>query len=77
VLCGSHYEFELLNKEFVNEISFVESLKILGKAYGEFVLSKTCTTHTKAFEKGREVVKDLSRSDRPSTSSTEENIDKV
>ena len=61
-----------------NGISCAESLEMLQKAYGESTLWKT-----RAYEwyselkSGRDVVKDLPRSGRPSTSSTEVNIDKV
>ena len=55
-----------------NGILCVESLKMLQKAYGESTLSKT-----RAFKRGRNVVKDLPRSGRPSKSSTEVNIAKV
>lgn len=61
-----------------NEISCAESLKMLEKAYGESVLSKTRAYEWyKAFKEGREVVDDLPRSGRPSTSTTDDNIDKV
>lgn len=60
-----------------NGISCAESLKMLEKAYGESPLSKTQAYEWyKAFKEGREV-EDLPRFGRPSTSSTEENIDKV
>ena len=61
-----------------NRISCAESLKMLQKAYGESTLSKTRAYEWySALKSGRDVVKDLSRSGRPSTSSTEVNIDKV
>jgi len=51
---------------------------MLGKAYGESILSKTRAYEWyKTFKEAREVVKHFPRSDRLSTSSTEENIDKV
>ena len=62
----------------LNGISCAESLKMLQKAYGECALSKTRVYEWyKAFAEGRKVVKDLPRSGRPSTSSTDENVDKV
>ena len=61
-----------------NGISCAESLKILQKAYGESTLSKTRAYEWySAFKSGRNVVEDLPRSVRPSTSSTEVNIAKV
>ncbi|EGI67902.1 FLJ37770-like protein, partial [Acromyrmex echinatior] len=61
-----------------NGISCAESLKMLQKAYGESTLSKTRAYEWySALKSGRDVVKDLPRSGRPSTSSTEVNIDKV
>ncbi|XP_012231261.1 protein GVQW3-like [Linepithema humile] len=51
---------------------------MLEKAYSESVLSKTRAYEWyKTFKEGREVIEDLPRSGRPSTSSTDENIDKV
>ena len=51
---------------------------MLEKAYGESVLSKTrAYKWYKAFIKGLEIVEDMFRSGRPSTSSTDENIEKV
>ncbi|XP_018357096.1 PREDICTED: putative uncharacterized protein FLJ37770 [Trachymyrmex septentrionalis] len=51
---------------------------MLQKAYGESTLSKTRAYEWySALKSGRDVVKDLPRSGRPSTSSTEVNIDKV
>ena len=44
----------------------------MSEIYGATTLSKTC-----AFKSGRDVVEDLPRSGRPSTSSTEVNIAKV
>ena len=55
-----------------------ELLKILQKAYGESTSSKTRAYEWySAFKSGRDVVEDLPRSGRPSTSSTEVNIAKV
>ena len=51
---------------------------MLEKAYGEPTLSKTHAYEWYfAFKSGRDVVADLPRSGRPSTSSTEVNIVKV
>ena len=61
-----------------NGISYAESLKMLVKAYGELILLKRRAYEWySVFKSGRDVVKDLPRSGRPSTSSTEVNIAKV
>ena len=61
-----------------NGISCAESLTMLQKAYGESTLSKTRAYEWySAFKSGRDVVEDLPRSVRPSTSSTEVNIAKM
>ena len=61
-----------------NGISCAQSLKMLQKAYGESTLSKTRVYEWySAFKSGRDVMKDLPRSGRPSLSSTEVNIAKV
>lgn len=61
-----------------NGFSCANSLKMLEKAYGESVLSKTRIYEWyKAFKEGREIVEDNPRSGRPSTSSKDENIEKV
>uniref|UniRef100_A0A2H1WM79 SFRICE_031170 n=1 Tax=Spodoptera frugiperda TaxID=7108 RepID=A0A2H1WM79_SPOFR len=61
-----------------NGISYSESLKMIQKAYGESTLSKTRAYEWyKAFKSGRDVMEDLPRSGRPSTSATEVNIAKV
>ena len=61
-----------------NEISCAESLKMLEKAYGEWTLLKTRAYEWyTAFKSGRDMVEDLPRSSRPSTSSTEVKIAKV
>ena len=61
-----------------NGISCTESLKMLQKAYGESTLSKTRAYEWyNAFKSGRDMVEDLPRFGRPSTSSTEVNIAKV
>ena len=61
-----------------NGISCAESLKMLQKSYGESTLSKTRAYEWySAFKSGRDMVEDLPRFGRPSTSSTEVNIDEV
>ena len=53
-------------------------MKMLQKACGESTLSKTLAYECYiAFKSGRDVVKDLPRSGRPSTFSTKVNIAKV
>ena len=48
------------------------------KAYGESVLSKTWAYDWyKAFKEGQEIVEDMCCSGRPSTSSADENIERV
>ena len=62
----------------LNEISCAESLRMLQKAYGESVLSKTQVYEWyKAFKDGRETVEDAPRSGRPSTSTNDDNVEKV
>lgn len=61
-----------------NGISCTDSLKMLEHCFGNMVLSKTRVYEWyNAFKEGRDNVNDKSRSGRPSTSSTEENIKKV
>lgn len=61
-----------------NGISCANSLKMLEKCYGQSVLSKTRTYEWyRAFKEGREIVEDKPRSGRPTSSSTDENINKV
>ena len=61
-----------------NGISCAESLKMLEKAYGESSLSKTRAYEWySAFKNGRDIVEDLPRSGRTSTSLTAVNIAKV
>ena len=51
---------------------------MLEKAYGKSVLAKTGAFEWyKAFKEGREIVEDMLRSGRPSTSPTDENLEKV
>lgn len=51
---------------------------MLQKAYGESVLSKTQVYEWyKAFKDGRETVEDAPRSGRPSTSTNDDNVEKV
>ena len=57
-----------------NGISYAESLEKLQKDYGESTLSKIRAYEWySAFKSGRDVLEDLPRSARPSTSSTEVN----
>ncbi|XP_037942879.1 protein GVQW3-like [Teleopsis dalmanni] len=50
----------------------------VGKAYGDSSISRTQAYEWyKSFKKGREVTEDLPRSERPSTSNTEENVAKI
>lgn len=52
-----------------NKIPCSEALKMLEKAFGECVISRTRAFEWyKAFKEGREAVNDLPRSGRPSTS---------
>lgn len=61
-----------------NEISCAESLKMLQKAFGDSAMSKTRAYEWfNSFKEGREVVEDLPRSGRPSTSTTDDNINKI
>ena len=61
-----------------NGISCAESLRVLQKAYSKSTLSKTRAYEWySALKNGRDVVGDLSRSGRPSTSLTEVNIARV
>lgn len=61
-----------------NEISCAKTLEMLKKTFGDSTMSKTQVYDWyKSFKEGREEVNDLPRSGRPSTSSTEENVDKI
>ncbi|XP_037946086.1 uncharacterized protein LOC119678365 [Teleopsis dalmanni] len=54
------------------------ALKMVQKAYGDSSMSRTqAYKWYKSFKEGREVIKDLPRSGRPSTSNTEENVAKI
>ena len=51
---------------------------MLTKAYGESAMSKTRVSEWyKRFQDGREAVEDDERPGRPSTSTTDENVEKV
>ncbi|XP_037938203.1 protein GVQW3-like [Teleopsis dalmanni] len=61
-----------------NKIPCAESLKMLQKTYNESCMSKTQAYEWyKAFKEGRDVVYDLPRSGRPSTSTNDANIAKI
>lgn len=61
-----------------NEISCADSLKMLQKTYQDSCMSKTQVYEWyKAFKNGREEIVDLLRSGRPSTCTTDENINKI
>lgn len=61
-----------------NEISASEALKMLQKCYGDETNSRaTVFAWYKLFKEGRELVDDGERSGRPSTSKTEDNVNKV
>ncbi|CAK9827766.1 Mariner Mos1 transposase [Anthophora retusa] len=63
---------------FSNKISCAEALKMLAVAYGDSTISKTQAYEWyKKLKDGRTVVDDLPRSGRPSTSVTDENVEKV
>ena len=67
-----------LNFCIANGIACAESLKILQKVYGESTLLKTRAYEWySAFKSGQDMVEDLPRLGRPSTSSAEVNIAKV
>ncbi|XP_037942722.1 protein GVQW3-like [Teleopsis dalmanni] len=62
----------------LNEISCVEALKMVQKAYGNSSMSRTQAYEWyKSFKEGREVIENLNRSKRPSTTNTEENVAKI
>lgn len=62
----------------LSEISCAEARKMLQKAYGPATISKTRAYEWyKAFKDGREIVDDLHRSGRPSTSNTDKNVEEV
>lgn len=61
-----------------NIISCVGVLKMYGKVYSNEVLSKTWAYEWyKAFKKGREIIKTIPYSRRPSTPKTNSNVKKV
>ncbi|XP_028047733.1 protein GVQW3-like [Monomorium pharaonis] len=61
-----------------NDISCADALKMLQKAYGNSALSKTRAYEWySAFKKGLKKVEDAPRSGRPSTSTTDDNVEKV
>ena len=58
-----------------NKFSSADSLKMLKKAFGDNCMSKTqAYDWYKSFKDGREVVEDLPRSGRPSTSTTDDHV---
>lgn len=64
-----------LNFCVANEISCANALIMLEKAYDDSVLPKTRPYEWyKAFQEGREIVEDMPRSGRPSTSTTQLNV---
>lgn len=68
VICRSVLHFKFC---VPNEISCVDALKILGKAYGDAVLSKTQIYEWyKTFKEDREIIEDLDYSERILTSKT-------
>ena len=61
-----------------NEIKFNKVCEMLTKAYGESAMSKTRVYEWyKRFQDGREDVEDNERPGRPSTSTTDESVEKV
>ena len=61
-----------------NEISAAETLKILRKAFSNSTMSqKNGYKWYKDFKEGRERFDDLKRSERPSTSTDDQNVNKV
>ena len=61
-----------------NEIKCNKVCEMLTKAYGESAMSKTRVYECyKRFQDGREDVEDDKRPGRPSTSKTDENVEKV
>ena len=61
-----------------NGILCAELLKMIEKAYGRSVLSKTRLYQWyKAFKEGREIVEDMPRCGQPSNSSTDESIEYI
>ena len=61
-----------------NGFNGVKTLKMLGNCFGSDTLKKTAIYEWhERFKSGRESVEDDERSGRPSTSKTDENINKV
>lgn len=61
-----------------NEISCADALKMLKKCFGDETLSeRNVYKWYKLFKEGREAVEDEPRSGRPSTSTTDEKINKI
>ncbi|XP_039951452.1 protein GVQW3-like [Bactrocera tryoni] len=61
-----------------NEFSCADTLKMLQKNFGESALSKTPTYEWyRAVKGGRETVEDLTRFERPSSSMTDVNVEKM
>ena len=55
-----------------------EDLKLLQEVYGDETMSRTCLFEWhRRFKEGREEVDDDHRSGRPSTSRTDENVERV
>ena len=78
-----YYEKKKLNNEFAlnfvsNGITATESLKMLQKCFGESSLSRTQVFEWhKAFSEGREVIENLPHASCPSTSVSDDKIEKV
>ena len=69
-----------INLKFLvrHEKTSTESLKLLQEVYGDDTMSRTCTFEShRRFKEGREEVEDDHRSGRPSTSRTDENVERL
>ena len=71
-----------MNKEFLVPVRLgktpTEALKLLQEVYGDDTMSRTCLFDWhRRFKEGREEVEDDHRSGRPSTSGTDENVERV